>query len=329
MPGNTFGHIFRVTTFGESHGIALGAVVDGCPSNIPLSEKDIQKELNRRRPGQSPITTARQEHDICDIVSGVFEGKTTGMPIAVLVRNTDQRSSDYDELCSSCRSGHADKVFRGKYGNTDYRGGGRSSGRETLGRVIGGAIAKKILPRTTRIIGHVIQIGDVHAQTFSRTTIEKNPVRCADAKAATRMEKLVLELQRSFDSVGAVVEIRITAPPKYMGEPVFDKLKADLAKAITSIGSVTGFCFGGGFDCAHLRGSEYICDKKYFGGILGGISTGEEITLHACIKPPVSVGHVAKNGRHDPCLAPRIIPVMESMVAITLADHYLRSKLYQ
>jgi chorismate synthase len=325
---NTIGHTFRVTTFGESHGVALGAVIDGCPAKISLTEKDINGELKRRRPGQSKISTARQENDVCEIVSGIFEGKTTGMPITVLVRNTGQRSTDYKTLKNKFRAGHADKVFQEKYGIRDYRGGGRSSGRETIGRVIGGAIAKKVLPKKTEIFGHIIQIGDIRAEKFVKSFIENNPVRCADVDKAKEMEKYILKLKKSFDSTGGMVEVRVLNPPPHLGEPVFDKLKADLAKAVMSIGAVTGFSYGAGFETAEMKGSHYVSDSKHFGGILGGIATGEDIVMRVSIKPTASVGEVAKKGRHDPCIAPRVIPVIESMVAITLADQYLRNKIY-
>ena len=324
---NTIGHTFRVTTFGESHGVALGAVIDGCLPGILLNEEDINKELRRRRPGQTKISTQRKEDDVCEIVSGVFEGKTTGMPIAVLVWNMGQKSGDYKTLKNKFRKGHADEVFQEKYGIRDYRGGGRSSGRETVGRVIGGAIAKKILPKKTEIFGHIIQIGDIKAEKFVKSVIEKNPVRCADEDKAEEMEKYILKLKKTFDSTGGMVEVRVLSPPPYLGEPVFDKLKADLAKAIMSIGAVTGFSYGAGFETAKMKGSDYVADLKHFGGILGGIATGEDIVMRISVKPTVSIGEVAKKGRHDPCIAPRIIPVMESMVAIVLADQYLRGKI--
>ena len=324
---NTIGHMFRVTTFGESHGVALGAVIDGCPAGILLKKEDIDKELKRRRPGQSKMVTQRKETDACEIVSGVFEGKTTGMPIAVLVRNTGQQGGEYKTLKNKFRVGHADKNFQEKYGIRDYRGGGRSSGRETIGRVIGGAVAKKILPKKTEIFGHIVQIGDIKAEKFVKSFIEKNSVRCADRDKAKEMEKYILNLKKSFDSTGGMVEIRVLNPPPYLGEPVFDKLKADLAKAVMSIGAVTGFSYGAGFETAKMKGSHYISDSKHFGGILGGIATGEDIMMRVSIKPTVSIGEIAKKGRHDPCIAPRVIPAIEGMVAITLVDQYLRGKI--
>lgn len=328
MSGNHFGSIFQVTTFGESHGPALGAVIDGCPPGIPLAEKDINKELQRRRPGQSTVTTSRKETDCCEIISGVFEGKTTGMPICVLVRNCGHRSEDYEDLKHIFRNGHADKVFQEKYGFRDYRGGGRSSGRETVSRVIAGAVAKKILPKKTDIFGHVIQIGNIKAKKFARSYIEKSVIRCADKEASQKMEQYICDLKKQFDSTGCLVEIRIINPPPSLGEPVFDKLKSNLARAVMSIGAVTGFSYGAGFDVVSMKGSDYVSDKKHFGGILGGISTGDDIIMRVSIKPTASVGKFSKHGRHDSCIAPRVIPVMESMVAIVLADHYLRNRAY-
>ena len=326
---NSFGSLLRITTFGESHGLALGVVIDGCPAGIPLSEKDFLYELARRRPGQSAITTPRKEDDMPTILSGVFEGKTTGMPIAVIVANTNQKPEAYEKLRTEFRIGHADAVFADKFGHRDHRGGGRQSGRETVSRVIAGVIARKILPKTTKIIGHTVQIGPMHAQAFKPDSIEKNPVRCADPVVAKKMEALILQRKSEADSVGGVIEIRIQKPPKNLGDPVFDKLKAQLAKAIMSIGAVTGFSYGAGFATADMRGTEYVKNKENFGGILGGISTGDDIILHLSIKPASSIGQVAKEGRHDPCIVPRVIPVAEAMVAIVLADCYLLQRAYE
>lgn len=320
---NTFGTLLRLTTFGESHGTALGAVVDGCPAGIPLSPEDFLPELARRRPGQSAVTTARHEADDPAILSGVFEGKTTGMPIAVVVQNTNQKPEAYEKLHTEFRAGHADAVFASKYGHRDHRGGGRQSGRETVARVIGGVIARKILPGATRIIGHTVQIGEVRAQTFDPSVIEQNPVRSADPVAAKEMEALILALKSQADSVGGLIEIRVKCPPKDLGEPVFDKLKATLAHAVMSIGAVTGVSYGAGFLTAGMRGSEYVEHTDHFGGMLGGISTGEDLILHLSVKPASSIGAVAKEGRHDPCIVPRVIPVAEAMVALALADALL------
>jgi chorismate synthase len=326
MSSNSFGSLLRLTTFGESHGAALGAVIDGCPAGIPLSEKDFEAELKRRRPGQSAVTTARNEEDRPVILSGIFEGKTTGMPIAVIVENKAQRSQDYAKLKSVFRPGHADEVYDSKYGNRDYRGGGRSSGRETLARVIGGVVARKILPKDVKIIGHTVNVGGIEIESFDPKVIEKNPMRCADMEAAKEMEKFVLDLKAKGDSIGGIISVLIQHPPKNLGDPVFGKLKARLADAIMSIGAVTGFSYGAGFDVAYIRGSEYVKDSANFGGILGGISTGEDIVLSVAVKSPSSVGRVAKEGRHDPCIVPRVIPVVEAMVALVLADCYLLNR---
>ena len=312
-----------MTSFGESHGTALGVVIDGCPSGIPLSEEDFLPELRRRRPGQSAVTTARSEEDHPSILSGVFEGRTTGMPISVVILNNNQHSATYEKLRNVFRPGHADQVFQEKYGHRDHRGGGRQSGRETVARVIAGVIARKILPTNTQIIGHTLQIGDIVASTFDPSVIEKNLVRTADAAIAKKMEAFILERKAEADSVGGLIEIRVKNPPKSLGEPVFDKLKATLAHGIMSIGAVTGFSYGAGMKTASMRGSEYTSDSKNFGGILGGISTGEDIVLTLSVKPATSIGAVAKEGRHDPCIVPRVIPVAEAMVAFTLADAYL------
>ncbi|PIQ80006.1 chorismate synthase [Candidatus Peregrinibacteria bacterium CG11_big_fil_rev_8_21_14_0_20_41_10] len=329
MAGNSFGTIFKITTFGESHGKLVGVIIDGCPANISLNEKDIQIDLDRRRPGQSKVTTSRQEEDKAEIVSGVFEGKTTGMPITVIVKNNDQRSQDYDRLRDNFRPGHADKTYQEKYGHRDHRGGGRSSGRETIGRVIASAVAKKILPNNLKIIGSTVQVGPHIVNEYKPETIEQNPMRCADPKVTQDMINYVTELKKQNNSTGALIQIEINNCPANLGEPVFDKLKADLAKAIMSIGAVTGFSYGAGFTTSQLTGQEYTKNPNNFGGMLGGISTGEKISLSVSVKPTSTIGEAAKEGRHDPCIAPRIIPVIEAMIAITLADHYLRNKIYQ
>ncbi|MEI8229780.1 MAG: chorismate synthase [Candidatus Peregrinibacteria bacterium] len=317
---NSFGTLLRITTFGESHGPAIGAVIDGCPAGIALTEQDFVTELRRRRPGQSAVSTARNEEDRPVILSGIFEGKTTGMPIAVIVENENQESADYEKLRSLFRAGHADETYQVKYGHRDHRGGGRSSGRETVGRVIGGVVARKILPEKMTIIGHVTSIGPIQAITYKPGTIEANAVRCADPAAAKKMEAYILDLKEKHDSTGGTVEIRIGNPPQSLGDPVFAKLKARLADAVMSIGAVTGFSYGAGFGAAEMKGSAYVKDPENFGGILGGISTGEDIVLHVAIKPTSSIGKVAASGRHDPCIVPRIIPVLEAMVALVLAD---------
>lgn len=328
MASNSFGSLLRITTFGESHGLGLGVVIDGCPAGIKLSEKDFLPDLARRRPGQSAITTARKEDDSPTILSGVFEGKTTGMPIAVFVQNTNQKPEAYEKLRDVFRVGHADEVFASKYGHRDHRGGGRQSGRETVTRVIAGVVARKILPKSMKIIGHTVKIGPLEAKIFKPETIEKNPVRCADPAVAKKMEAFILKRKSEADSVGGLIQIRIIKPPKNLGDPVFDKLKARLAHAVMSIGAVTGFSYGAGFATADMRGTEYVKNKENFGGILGGISTGDDITLNLSIKPASSIGQVAKEGRHDPCIVPRVIPVAEAMVALVLADSYLLQKAY-
>ncbi len=329
MASNSFGTLLRVTTFGESHGPALGAVIDGCPAGIPLCEEDFLPELRRRRPGQSSVTTARAEEDAPIILSGVFEGKTTGMPIAVIVQNKAQRSQDYEKLKAVLRPGHADGTFQDKYGHRDHRGGGRQSGRETVARVIAGVVARKLLPTSTKIIGHTVKVGPYEAKIFKPQTIEKNPMRCADPEAAKQMEAYVLKLKSEYNSSGGLIEIRVTKPPKNLGDPVFAKLKARLADAIMSIGAVHGFSYGAGFQAADMQGLDYIADKSVFGGILGGISTGDDLVLHVSVKPSTSVGKIAKEGRHDPCIVPRVIPVVEAMVALVLADCLLLQQAYE
>lgn len=328
MASNSFGQLLRITTFGESHGVALGVVIDGCPANIPLTEEDFLPELARRRPGQSAVTTARRESDRPEILSGTFEGKTTGMPIAVIIRNEGQKSQDYDALKAVHRPGHADETYEKKYGHRDHRGGGRSSGRETVARVIAGVVARKILPEETTIIGHTVKIGAIEAMTFDPQVIETNPVRCADPQAAKAMEEYILSLKEQFNSTGGIIEIRTIRPPVNLGDPVFGKLKEKLADGLMSIGATTGFGYGAGFQTAEMRGQDYIADRKNFGGMLGGISTGEDLVVHVSIKPPTSVGDIAKKGRHDPCIVPRVIPVAEAMVALVLADCLLMQRAY-
>jgi len=361
MAGNSFGEIFRITTWGESHGRAVGVVIDGALPNVSLSESDIQKEMDRRKPGQSAVSTARNESDTIQILSGVFEGKTTGTPICLMIENTDQNSSAYDTLQNIVRPGHADFGYFEKYGIRDHRGGGRSSGRETAGRVAAGAVAKKILAEFgIAVVCHTTQIGSVCADSeklsqFSfeqiKENIEKNPVRCADLTAAERMEKEILAAKERGDSVGGIVEGLIAGVPAGLGEPVFDKLDADLAKAIMSIGAVKGFEIGDGFKAAVCCGSEFndafeIKDDKiktatnHAGGILGGISTGETIRFRAAIKPTPSISKLQKTvnltenketeieiqGRHDPVIAPRFVPVGEAMAAIVVLDHLMRNE---
>lgn len=359
MPGNTFGTLFRITTWGESHGPATGVIIDGCPSGLSLAENDVQKEVERRRPAQdSKVATARREKDQVQILSGVFEGKTTGTPISLLVNNEDTSSKDYSNIQDKYRPSHADYTYDLKYGFRDYRGGGRSSGRETLARVMAGAIAKKILLQKAKtiILGHTVQVGEIKAKTFTsenllklRSTIEQNELRCADPLATTKMQKFIEKIRfTEGDSVGAIIEIIVKNPPKGLGEPVFDKLDAELAKAMMSIGAVKAVEIGSGFSSATLKGSEnndqitvkggkvkFLSNNS--GGILGGISTGEDIIIRLGIKPVPSISKplktitksgentkIATLGRHDCCLAPRIIPVAESMAALVLVDKWLQ-----
>jgi len=357
MAGNTYGKLFKITTWGESHGKALGVVIDGCPPNIPLSEKDIQKEVDKRKP-TSTASTSRKEEDKVEILSGVFEGKTTGTPISIIVYNKDQKSVDYNSIKNLFRPGHADYTYELKYGIRDYRGGGRSSGRETISRVMAGAIAKKIMSDKyrTEIFGHTIQIGEIKASKFDKKHLERSELKCADGQAEKEMLKLINNLKAAGDSVGAIVEIVIKNPPKGLGEPVFDKLDAELAKAMMSIGAVKGVAIGSGFDAAIKKGSEnndqmMTCRNsnkssiKFLsnncGGILGGISTGEDIIIKLAVKPvssiPFTQKTITKNGkdaiiktlgRHDICLAPRIIPIAESMSALVLLDFSLQKDLF-
>lgn len=360
MAGNSFGKLFRVTTWGESHGEALGVVVDGCPAGLELSEEDIQRELDRRRPGASEISTERKEQDKVRILSGIFAGKTLGTPISMLVWNIDVDSSPYEPLKDIARPGHADLTYHLKYGIHDYRGGGRASGRETVGRVAAGAIAKKILAnRGIQILGHVVAIGGVRARPVSveelqRGLAESNPVRCADIEAAKIMEAMIRSARDEGDSLGGIVEVRALGVPAGLGEPVFDKLDAELAKALMSIGAVKGVEIGAGFEAARMKGSE-MNDAFYIdagrirmrtnnaGGILGGISTGEPIVCRIAVKPPSSIlkpqrsvdmarmteVELSVRGRHDPCICPRIVPVAEAMVALVILDYLLLVDLEQ
>ena len=350
MSGSSFGKNFTVTTFGESHGAGLGVIVDGCPAGLLLSEDDIQAFLDRRRPGQSAMSTARNEADRVEILSGVFEGRTTGTPIAMLVRNTDQHSKDYSAIKDVYRPGHADFGYDEKYGFRDYRGGGRSSGRETIGRVAAGAVAAKLLSELgITFTTYVRSIGDVEIGTFDPGEIANNPVYMPDAKAAEEAVALVEKARSEKDSVGGVVECVIKGVPAGLGEPVFDKLDARLAQAVFSIGAVKGFEVGEGFAAARLRGSEnndafrmsqdrVTKTTNHAGGILGGISDGDDIVFRAAFKPTPSIAQTQQtvnrdhkdtdieiHGRHDPVIAPRAVVVVESMAAIVIADMYLSS----
>ncbi|WJI27354.1 chorismate synthase [Thermosynechococcus sp. QKsg1] len=353
--GNTFGHLFRVTTFGESHGGGVGVVVDGCPPRLELSEADIQKELDRRRPGQSRLTTPRQESDRCEILSGVFEGKTLGTPIAILVRNKDTRPEDYAEMAQVYRPSHADATYDGKYGIRNWQGGGRSSARETIGRVAAGAIARKILAQVagTEIIAYVKRVKDIEAivdpDTVAAAAVEANIMRCPDATTAEKMIALVDEVRRQANSIGGVIECVVRNVPVGLGSPVFDKLEADLAKGVMSLPASKGFEIGSGFAGTLLTGQEHN-DEFYTdeqgrirtrtnrsGGVQGGISNGENIILRVAFKPTATIGQAQKTvnqageetilaakGRHDPCVLPRAVPMVEAMVALVLCDHLLR-----
>ena len=352
MPGNSFGNLFRITTWGESHGPALGVVVDGCPAGLDISEDDIQCELDRRRPGQSRITTQRKEPDRVEILSGVFEGKTLGTPISLMIQNADVISKSYEDIKDTYRPGHADFTYETKYGIRDYRGGGRSSARETVGRVAAAAIAKKMLGiHGIKTYGYVKQVGTIVAVNIDLDEIENNPVRCPDREAAKEMIELIEDVRREGDSVGGLVEVVSKGVPPGLGSPVFNKMEADLARALMSIGGIRGFEVGLGFEAARRKGSE-VNDLMYkddtgklrfktnnAGGLLGGISTGEDLIVRIAIKPTSSIPKVQKTvdkfgdekdlvvkGRHDPCLCPRAVPIAEAMVNLVLVDHLLMSK---
>ncbi len=355
MAGNSFGQLFRISTAGESHGPGNVVIIDGCPPGIEFSEADIQPDLDRRRPGQSSITTQRQEEDKAEIIAGVFEGKTTGTSIAILVRNHDQRSQDYSNIAEKYRPGHADYTFDQKYGFRDYRGGGRSSVRESISRVAAAALGKKILSQYgITVVGYVKQIGHLIADIknpldVTQELVESNIVRCPDGICAEKMIELIKQVRSEQDSIGGISEIIAKGVPPGLGEPVFDKLKADFAKGLLSIPAVTAFEYGTGFAVATMRGSEnndlfYKKDKKtistktnHHGGMLGGISSGEPLIMRVAVKPTSSLSRsqptvnksgeeteLSTRGRHDPCLLPRFVPIGEAMVILVLVDHLLR-----
>lgn len=358
MAGNTFGQLFRITTFGESHGGAVGVIIDGCPPGLEISIAEIQKELDRRKPGQSSITSPRKEQDKIHLMSGVFEGKTTGTPIMLLAFNEDAKSEDYLQLKNLYRPGHADFTFEKKYGVRDWRGSGRASARETLGRVAVGAIAKKFLREKlhVEILSFVEQVADIKTNidfnNVTLKTIEANIVRCPDQEVAKKMIALIKKVRDEGDSVGGIIRGVIKNVPVGLGEPVFDKLSADLGKAMLSIPAVKGFDIGSGFDGVSMRGSvhndEFISDSdgnihtntNNAGGVLGGISNGETIYFRVAIKP-VSTIHkkqrtvntkgeavdLQATGRHDPCVLPRAVPIVDAMAALVIMDHYLRYKI--
>ncbi|MEB3230075.1 MAG: chorismate synthase [Leptolyngbyaceae bacterium] len=353
--GNTFGHLFRITTYGESHGGGVGVIVDGCPPRLELAAEDIQFDLDRRRPGQSKITTPRKETDTCEILSGVFEGKTLGTPISILVRNKDARSQDYSQMATTYRPSHADATYDAKYGIRNWTGGGRSSARETIGRVAAGAIAKKILQQiaNVEVIGYVIRIkdleGKVDPSTVTLAQVENNIVRCPDEDIAEQMISLIEQMGKAGDSIGGVVECVVRNVPRGLGAPVFDKLEADLAKGVMSLPASKGFEIGSGFAGTLLTGSQHN-DEFYIdeqgktrtrtnrsGGIQGGISNGENIVLRVAFKPTATIRKeqqtvthdglettLAAKGRHDPCVLPRAVPMVEAMVALVLCDQLLR-----
>lgn len=340
MPGNTFGQIFRLTSFGESHGAAIGGVVDGCPAGLDLDIAAVQSELDRRRPGSTPLGTTRNEADRVEWLSGVFEGKTLGTPIGFLIRNSDAKSSDYDALKDVYRPGHADRTWEQKYGLRDHRGGGRSSARTTAACVVGGAIARQLLALAgVKVSGYVNRVGDVamNGGPADLAKVWQSDVRCPDPEVAARMTKLIELVRREGDSVGGVVSCVVKGLPPGLGEPVFDKLDADLAKAMLSINAVKGFQFGSGFASAALRGSEH--NRLPQGGVVGGISNGEDILFDVAFKPPATIAQAQQTvdrsgktvtleakGRHDPCVVPRAVPIVEAMACLVLADHLLRQR---
>ncbi|MCC7421597.1 MAG: chorismate synthase [Planctomycetaceae bacterium] len=365
MAGNSFGQAFRITTAGESHGPGNVVIIDGVPPGLPLTVDDLMVDLNRRRPGQSSIVTQRDESDTPEILSGVFEGRTTGTSLAILIRNQDQRSKDYSDIKDKYRPGHADYSFDAKYGFRDYRGGGRSSARETTVRVAAGVVAKRLIAEAFggRVVGYVTQVGSIRATISDPAAVtleqveklpngEPNIVRCPDATVAARMVELIESMRKQGDSIGGVGEIVATGIPAGLGEPVFDKIKADLAKALFSLPAVLGVEYGIGFGCATLRGSEnndvftatasgdkprISTTSNRHGGMLGGITSGMPIVLRAAVKPTSSLPMeqstvtssgepttIRTKGRHDPCLLPRFVPMAEAMVAIVIADHWLR-----
>ena len=348
MAGNSIGQLFKVTTFGESHGVALGCTVDGCPPGIPLSEADLQVDLDRRKPGTSKYTTQRREPDQVKILSGVFEGKTTGTPIGLLIENQDQRSKDYTNIMHQFRPGHADYTYTHKYGFRDYRGGGRSSARETAMRVAAGAIARKCLAaQGIEIKGWLSQMGGIKVEKHDWNEVRNNPFFSPDADKVPEMEALINQLRREGNSVGAKISVMATGVPPGWGEPVFDRLDADLSHALMSINAVKGVEIGDGFACVAQKGTEHRDEitpedgflSNHSGGVLGGISSGQDIIAHIALKPTSSMTipgrsinmdgepvEVVTKGRHDPCVGIRATPIAEAMMAITLMDHFMRHR---
>lgn len=345
MAGSTFGERFKITTFGESHGASVGVIVDGVTPGMEIDESYIQVQMDRRKPGQSSVTTPRKEYDKIHILSGVFEGKTTGAPLAIMLHNTDMRPAAYSDIKDSFRPGHADFTYLQKYGHRDHRGSGRASGRETAARVAAGAVARKALEgRGVSIVAYSKEIGGIACETFDESIIEKNAVRACDPAAAEKMIQKIEALSAAGDSCGGIVECRIRNVSPGIGEPTFDKLDAELAKAMLSIGAVKGIEFGAGFAAASMQGSEHNdeMDKNGFktnnaGGIVGGISTGADIVFRIAVKPTSSISvpqqtmnihgeetEIRTEGRHDPCICPRIVPVVEAMACLVIEDHYKR-----
>ncbi len=351
MAGNTFGKLFKLTTFGESHGIAIGGIIDGCPAGIKLDFDKIQDDLDKRKPGQSAIVTQRKESDQVEFLSGIFEGVTTGTPIGFTIKNTNQKSQDYSHIKDTFRPSHADYTYSEKYGVRDYRGGGRSSARETACRVVGGAIAKQLIA-DLEIVAFTSSVGHIHLEKetseLDLSLIESNPVRCPDPKTAEKMEKYIREIRSQGDTVGGIVKCVIKNVPKGIGEPVFDKLHAVLGQAMLSINAVKGFEFGSGFDGTKLKGSEHndlfnpdgTTKTNLSGGIQGGISNGMDIYFRVAFKPVATIMQKQETinskgetiemqgkGRHDPCVVPRAIPIVEAMAALVIADFWLQNKI--
>ncbi|HLT88042.1 MAG TPA: chorismate synthase [Sphingobacterium sp.] len=361
MAGNSFGHLFKITTFGESHGKAIGVIIDGCPPQISIDEEFIQSELDKRKPGQSRITTQRKESDVAQILSGVFEGKSTGTPIAILIPNEDQRSKDYSHIADKYRPSHADYTYQQKYGIRDYRGGGRSSARETAARVAAGAIAKLYLKsQGIEIFAHVSAVGTLEAPNLDTTNLsvlldirESNIARCADPATANEMITLIDSIRKAGDTIGGKISTVVRGVPVGLGEPVFDKLHADLGKAMLSINAVHGFEYGSGFSGSEMQGSEhndiFVKEEEqvrtrtnFSGGIQGGISNGMDITFRTAFKPVATIMRdqetlnesgdsttISGKGRHDPCVVSRAVIIVEAMTALVLADHLLRFKAYK
>lgn len=350
MAGNSFGNLFRLTTFGESHGEAIGGIIDGCPAGLELDLEQIQAEMDRRKPGQSAIVTQRKESDTVKFLSGIFEGRTTGTPIGFVIENADQKSKDYSHIKDVYRPSHADYTYDQKYGNRDYRGGGRSSARETACRVAAGAIAKQLL-QDIKIIAYTSAVGEItlqkQFQELDLSEIEKNPVRCPDPETASKMEAFIKEIRSQGDTVGGVVECVISNVPAGLGEPVFDKLHAKLGAAMLSINAVKGFEYGSGFAGAAMKGSQHndlfntdgSTKTNHSGGIQGGISNGMDIVFRVAFKPVATLiqkqqtinkageeVEMQGKGRHDPCVVPRAIPIVEAMAALVLADYYLLNR---